>query len=50
MPARAVLNMVYAMAIEKRDEKGRKEFDDKLYGWSEINDRANQELTGGGES
>jgi hypothetical protein len=47
MPVRIALNVVYAMLTEGLDAKQRQEFDTSLYGWGEINDRANQELRRG---
>jgi len=52
MPARAVLNVAYALLVQRcgDDTKARKQLDDDLYGWTEMNERANQALYGGGES
>lgn len=57
MPARAVLNVVYAMLTDGMDSKQRQEFDTSLYGWDALNDQANRRLRGpadedesGGES
>jgi len=52
MPVRAVLNVVYAMAVESMDAKERREFDEQLYGWTGEQDAANKVLWGqsGGES
>lgn len=47
MPLRIALNVVYAMLTEGLDAKQRHEFDESLYGWGEINERANQELRRG---
>lgn len=44
MPARVVLNVVYAMLVDGRDEKQRRELDDKLYGFDAINEEANRAL------
>jgi len=50
MPVRAALNLAYFLIMEGRDEKQRKEADEKLYGWGEMNEQANRKLRmGGGE-
>jgi len=50
MPVRMGLNLAYALLIEGADPKQRKELDNQLYGWGEMNKRADQDLIGGGES
>jgi hypothetical protein len=55
MPVRAALNVVYALLTDGLDTKQRQQFDTDLYGWGEMNDRANRTLRmgiddeGGGE-
>ena len=44
MPLRVALNAAYAMLTAGLDAKGRDEFDTQLYGWSDLNDRANRAL------
>lgn len=44
MPPRIVLNVVYAMLVDGLDAKQRDEFDAELYGWNELNARANKAL------
>lgn len=46
MPVRAVLNVAYALLVRDRDAKEREQFDNDLYGFTAINDRANRELRG----
>jgi hypothetical protein len=51
MPLRAALNLAYALITEGADTKQRQEIDDQLYGWGDMNKRAQQDLYGdGGES
>jgi hypothetical protein len=50
MPVRMGLNIAYALLVEGADAKQRKELDNQLYGWSEMNKRADQDLMGGGGS
>jgi hypothetical protein len=50
LPPRVVLNAVYAMLTDGMDRKQRDDFDAELYGWTEVNQRANtrlQALSGG---
>ena len=48
MPVRAALNVAYAMLVDGLDAKQREEFDTRLNGWAELNERANQALWGAG--
>lgn len=54
MPVRVVLNAVYAMLTTGMDTKEREDFDNRLYGWDALNERANRALRdmteSGGES
>lgn len=44
MPLRVALNVAYAMLVDGLDSKQRQALDEKLYGYGEINDRANRVL------
>lgn len=51
LPVRVILNVTYSMLIENCDAKQRKELDAQLYGWDDLNKRAESALwnSGGGE-
>lgn len=44
LPPRVVINAVYAMLTDGMDAEQRDEFDAELYGWNEMNTRANRAL------
>lgn len=41
------LNVVYALYTREMDGKQRREFDDSLYGWSDLNAKADRALRRG---
>lgn len=49
MPVRVALNLAYALLMEGRDEKERKEIESQLYGWGDMNKQAERALWSGGE-
>lgn len=52
LPVRVILNVTYAVLMENRDAKERKEMDAQLHGWDDLNKRAEAALWDerGGES
>lgn len=51
MPLRVALNVAYAMLTEGLDTKERERLDEQIYGWADLNTRANRVLrTGVAES
>lgn len=44
LPPRVVINAVYAMLTDGLSNEQRDEFDARLYGWDEINSKANKTL------
>ena len=46
MPVRVALNLVYALLVKHLDAEERRKFDDELYGFTELNQRAERALWG----
>lgn len=44
MPFRVALNVAYAMVMEGLDADQRQKLDEQIYGWGDVNDRANRVL------
>jgi hypothetical protein len=44
MSVRTALNLTYHILCEGRDEKQRRELDAELYGWGDMNKRAEADL------
>ena len=44
MPARAALNVVYALKVKEMDAKERAAFDRELNGWDQVDEKANKAL------
>jgi hypothetical protein len=44
MPARAALNVVYALQVKEMDAKERADFDHRLNGWDRVDEKANKAL------
>lgn len=44
MPVRVVLNTAYALRVRDMDADERRKFDDELYGYAEVNQRATRAL------